>query len=520
MLDVGSSQNASVHLLITKDLYAKYLALSHCWGGISHTRTTKDSLERHQKGVDISILSKTAQDAIHITRELGVRYLWIDSLCIVQDDKEDWLREARCMASVYEGAYCTIAATAAKDGTMGCYVPREAQTLVCLPCQPEDLDAGNMYFGVPDENAVEELLKGPLNSRAWVLQERLFSRRTIHFAADQVYWECDNMFVGENGIASRRSGVDHGFWTTRSLLYCVLEGILGSERMPRLSTPRPKDDFPFTKKEFYTIWAQLVRDYSRCGLTKDTDKLPALLSLSTELGKLIPDEYHEGHWFIRPLPLTVPFFFLSSLLWKTEGGAFLTKPALHRAPSWSWASLNGPLDWADMFFFQLVGVMHPGEYYLDVSAFQMWKPAGLPASEALLLSGLMSRVSLCNACHPTQNPSQQCSACIYFRQSSRQCEWCELPREQKQISLINDVGSRIAGTFVYDVTAVQPKEFWLLPIYCRRMGKDVPLICYVLLLEEVGGQKKAGVVFRRIGMGHVEDEKVITGGKKRFLVLI
>ncbi len=151
------------------------------------------------KGIRISDLSKNFQEAIYVTRQLGVNYLWVDSLCIVQDDHEDWDLEARRMAAIYEGAYCTIAATAAKDGTGGFFVPHQAQNLVRLPCRPNDEYSGHIYFGTKDKSAVKRMFQGPLNARGWVLQEHIFSRRLIHFAADQTYWECDKHFRCEDG---------------------------------------------------------------------------------------------------------------------------------------------------------------------------------------------------------------------------------------------------------------------------------------------------------------------------------
>jgi hypothetical protein len=74
--------------------------------------------------IDIAELPKTFQDAIEISRRLDIRFLWIDSLCIIQDSKEDWLKESVIMGDIYQHAYCNIAATAAPDGRTGCFLER------------------------------------------------------------------------------------------------------------------------------------------------------------------------------------------------------------------------------------------------------------------------------------------------------------------------------------------------------------------------------------------------------------
>jgi hypothetical protein len=230
-----------VSLFISNGESARYVALSHCWGGASIIQTTMSLLEEFQQHIKYEHLSKTIQDAVHVTRELGIRYLWVDSLCIVQDDDKDWYREAKTMASVYEGAYCTIAATAAKDGTKGLFLPRPPQNLVEVPCDPTDPTSGGMYLGVKDETSVTGLFFGPLNSRAWVRQEHLFSRRTIHFASEQVYWECDKHLLAEDNEATADPTLgplgiitSHATLERRSCLYQKL-----SQPMKTLSGPSP-----------------------------------------------------------------------------------------------------------------------------------------------------------------------------------------------------------------------------------------------------------------------------------------
>lgn len=180
--------------LITIPEHVHYIALSHCWGVLpdqqrSQWLTTRHNVaDRFDNGLSVDILPKTFRDAITVTRELGQRYLWIDSLCILQNDIDDWEIEAGKMQAVFRNAYCTIAATSAEDSTQGFLErpPRTSDSWVRIPCSP----GSGIFVTTFVDNFEEDVLGGYLNKRAWVLQERALSRRTIHFTDRQTYWEC------------------------------------------------------------------------------------------------------------------------------------------------------------------------------------------------------------------------------------------------------------------------------------------------------------------------------------------
>jgi hypothetical protein len=204
----------------------------------------------------VSDLTRTLQDAIHLVQRLGLRYLWVDSLCIVQNDEEDWLREAGRMAAVYEGSYLTIAASASKDGAGGCFVNQETQSLIRVPCNTTDPSKDHMYFGVrKDDHPARRLFDGPLHNLAWVLQEHLFARRTVQFAEDQIYWECDKYLIGQDRTDGR--GIVELEVPMRSLLVCILGGFLGPECMPHLVKSPPQEKFD--RADSYSWWANLVK---------------------------------------------------------------------------------------------------------------------------------------------------------------------------------------------------------------------------------------------------------------------
>ena len=179
----------------------KYIALSHCWGELpikdkKQFCTTQDNISQRLGGFSISDLPKTFQDAVKVTRELYIPYLWIDSLCIIQyeDNKEDWKRESSRMENVFSLAYCTIAATSAAHSKAG-FLERNVSADYVLT---QDASGRRFYICTSMDDFNNDVEKAQLNTRAWVMQERVLSRRTIHFSNNQTYWECGEGVYCEN----------------------------------------------------------------------------------------------------------------------------------------------------------------------------------------------------------------------------------------------------------------------------------------------------------------------------------
>ena len=179
----------------------KYIALSHCWGELpikdkKQFCTTQNNIDQRLEGFSISDLPKTFQDAVKVTRELRVPYLRIDSLCIIQygDNKEDWKRESRRMEKVFSSAYCTIAATSAVHSKAG-FLKRNVNTEYI---RVQDALSRRFYICTSIDDFNNDVEEAQLNTRAWVMQERVLSRRTIHFSNNQTYWECGEGVYCEN----------------------------------------------------------------------------------------------------------------------------------------------------------------------------------------------------------------------------------------------------------------------------------------------------------------------------------
>lgn len=352
------------HLHVSKPgQRGRYLALSHCWGGSAPLTTTKAGLPLLTERILFDQLPQTFADAFQVALALGVEYLWIDSLCIIQDSPEDWAREAGHMAAVYENAYLVISADAAENCQAGflsaparkigpsAAVPlnwngvhwdicvREKGSLMRqLPVHgwhPQlrivraaitdnimSTESAVLFDGSPkeDDGVMPKELKPisgisttRLSTRGWVMQERLLSTRTLHFGPAELGWECRARIACEctaTSIRTRRGAA-------------LMKGAV------------ERGD-----------WEKLVKEYTRTQLSVRTDRLPALGGLAMvferEKGLQGGEGYIAGLWRGN---------LGGGLLWHLSDSAVvdhIVAPSLGRdyAPSWSWASRAAPVQYA------------------------------------------------------------------------------------------------------------------------------------------------------------------------------
>lgn len=198
VIDVGKDLNSdTVCVRETRDMTdreiqskeGRYIALSHRWGDQgSNPRfcATPDNIAALRKGINVGHLPATFKDAVIVTRELGIRYLWIDSLCIIQGPHGDWNDQAKRMEDVFSSAYCVIAASCATGTGDGFLKPRLARE--CVPLTTHT--GAQIHVCQAIDDFEDHVIKGELNKRGWVLQERALAHRTIHFTKEQTYWEC------------------------------------------------------------------------------------------------------------------------------------------------------------------------------------------------------------------------------------------------------------------------------------------------------------------------------------------
>ena len=299
-----------------------YAALSHCWGQTGYFTTMKASLQTHASGINVADLPRTFQDAVLWVRQLGMRYLWIDSLCICQDDKEEWARESAKMASLYSNAYLTIAADSARDDTDGfCTRAAKRQFVPIEFTTPEGSHKQILAFLIPSVKAFLdrehlELRDEPLTKRAWALQERFMSMRLLHFGSDQLYYECNENFLSEDGF--RTVGRYNSIF------------------------PGPKATYyPISRESqhsaHHALWYKILEDFTRRELTVRSDRLPALSGLARVFEARIGAKYVAGLWSNA---------LIEGLAWTPFGRQhhrLFSEPRPLFAPSWSWASYYAPL---------------------------------------------------------------------------------------------------------------------------------------------------------------------------------
>ncbi|KAK0622703.1 heterokaryon incompatibility protein-domain-containing protein [Immersiella caudata] len=294
---------------------APYLTLSHCWGPPEKRpfSTTRSNLQNHiETGIQVSSLPTTFRDAIHITRQLDIRYLWIDSLCIVQDDEADWIAESEKMGTIYHHAALTIAASDAQDSTEGCFVADRSDTAyqnaTTAKFAMQRGKHGNFFktcfSHVPVSPSSEPYLS-PLGHRAWACQEWYLSRRVIFCTKAGFAWKCREAEHNERGR------------------YIAMN-----------------EDVE---------WEHLMERYSETHLTRETDRLIALRGIANLLGGLRDREgqvYNFGHWIGGDDTAIMLCWMAKQHVSELDGKG---PPGV---PSWSWASIAGAkLFWRTQYQF-------------------------------------------------------------------------------------------------------------------------------------------------------------------------
>ena len=309
-----------------------YTTLSHRWATLETTRLTKSSYCTFSEVcIPLGDLPLKYQHAISYTKRLGIRYIWIDSLCIIQDSEEDWVKEASRMGQVYSNSYCNIAATAS-SGDGGLFHNRDPTSISSCKVRPQwdGLDRGVHYCGIRGE-FFNEVLTVPLNTRGWVLQERFLAPRVLHFGLNQLFWECSQSSASE----MFPEGLNHWISTLDNKQYWAL-----NERLEFPQTETQKDyskRYYYKPKIYYRDWQDSVRLYSRCRLTVASDKLAAISGIARLIHDLLggKDVYLAGLWKNE----LILFLYWEVLTKPSE----TTRVEPYRAPSWSWASLDAPV---------------------------------------------------------------------------------------------------------------------------------------------------------------------------------
>ncbi|EGO54152.1 hypothetical protein NEUTE1DRAFT_13510, partial [Neurospora tetrasperma FGSC 2508] len=254
------------------------------------------------KGLPLDSMPRLFQDTISVACSLGVQYLWIDSLCIFQDkdDKTDWAHEASLMDKVYSHSYCNISAADAENCSWSLFNARDPHSI-----NPETLtldivsdEIGGMipvqFYVYNCDFWFEQVSTALVNKRAWVLQERILAPRVLHFGERQLMWECcekDAAEVFPHGLHPELAASGNVRFKSFNLEL---------DQVARL------------------LWNRIIWKYTGCDISRSEDKLIACSGIAKRFESLLQDTYVAGIWLGPGL-----------------------RPGVYRAPSWSWASIDG-----------------------------------------------------------------------------------------------------------------------------------------------------------------------------------
>lgn len=330
IIAVGSLPDFSdVKLCCLSDLERdfSYVTLSHCWGPSGLEMKLTAPVEKSLKErIPWDSLPKTFRDAILITRTLqnafGIKYIWIDALCTLQDSPGDWDKEASNMADIYRYSFCNLAACVGIDSHSGLLWRRDPCWEHSCVVEAAIEDSTASFYKIENRMSFKTSVQTSiLETRAWVLQEVLLAPRVLYFTPHQWVWECATLCASEMapndtliGSPNKHMSFDAPF--------------IQSETVHEQSNPLGAD------YRLYRIWMNTVNLYTSRKLTEARDKLVAISGLAKQMHAMlhVKDEYIAGLWG-RNLIL--------HMLWRISYGQRATRPQPYCAPTWSWASVDG-----------------------------------------------------------------------------------------------------------------------------------------------------------------------------------
>lgn len=321
--------------------HPRYVALSYCWGDTQseQVKTTKANLQHRHDATNLSEFPQTIKDAIQVCRSLGFHYIWIDALCIVQDNDREIASEIAKMGSIYQGAALTIGAASAANSTEGFLQDRTFEQaygkLFRIPyCHKQDnhTTRGSVFLS---ELPISDEYQEPLDKRGWTMQEDMLSLRLLRFGSKQTTWRCPTYPGGINidgGSCPIRENEDPDF--------DVHDPSRNSEVRSRML-----EDGALALSNVYGSWQKNIERYTLRKLSKASDRLPACAALAenfSEIMGLQASDYLGGLW--KPdLPMQLLWYRLE--LPDVPVVDLLTCSG----PTWSWASLNAPVVFFERF---------------------------------------------------------------------------------------------------------------------------------------------------------------------------
>jgi len=319
-----------------------YVALSYVWGGVPQFRTIKsnlsDLLNQYSLRKIQNSIANVIRDAAAVVAEMQIQYLWVDSLCIIQDDATFKHSQISAMAVIYNRATATIIAASGKDANAN---------LSMTGSNKEIWDLSREGTRGPELAILNKINKSCYNRRGWTYQERLLSRRRIYFYEGKVYFECGAGFYGEQSVLDLKeipwSNTSH-FKTVHPRIYDI--NIPSSKDQPNYRARLHRDIWPmhmnFDSWDIgFKFWREVVEEFSTKDLTFERDAFDACLGVFTAF-----ETYSE--WPIL-YGLPIPLFHIA-LLWipirgsspsRRTGKQDHEQSEIDVFPSWSWIGWTG-----------------------------------------------------------------------------------------------------------------------------------------------------------------------------------
>lgn len=312
---IEAKNKSRIQLVEPRSIRARYIALSYCWGPVSPTTylTNAATFQARKSGIEFPDLPPLFQDVVKTARALGIEYIWIDRLCIIQGDPEDFDTQAPKMGEIYGRATLSIAAASATTENDSIYAPREDKWMSVEHrtgfngASSIKIRSRRLWSRLGTEKKGGDY--GRISTRAWVWQERLLAARTVFFTPGGLKFEC------------RRHSVWEGYG----------EGRRGNSWSNQLDTIT------------YSSWPKLIEEFTGRNISRPSDRIPAIVAVAKRVQRA---KNWTPCWGLWANNLILGLGWAPKTIKSQDGGHDCRPNEGRYAPTWSWASVDGPIDYA------------------------------------------------------------------------------------------------------------------------------------------------------------------------------
>ncbi|KAK0618885.1 heterokaryon incompatibility protein-domain-containing protein [Immersiella caudata] len=463
--------------LVSRDTAAdmtKYATLSYCWGNSLPLRTTRETLPHFRDEIPPDLIPPTWADAIRIARAVRIPYIWIDALCIVQDDEVEWQREVGHMADIYQGSFLTIAAVQAADSSEGCFpshASRPQDNDLFFRMRPDDATGHRSFVRAYTGSIRNRAIDAPLSNRGWTLQEQILSPRLLHCMQPEMHWQCRAGYQTEGGI-------------TIPLSNMLMQG-------RSLTVPH---GLPVGDPSYGDAWRNIVGGYSHRDFTYPRDRIPAFAGITRYYSLLLDDVPLLGLWrksFARDL----------SFMRSTDPSEVFSNL---RLPSWSWFACPG-----SVFYGFWGGYQPEDEPVIDALSLLSWDVQweGVPLASQVRSAHVI-----------VMGPVREIRIVPFELGNRHKPPYLQVFDEDLKQTATSRFPWRCAGEFDAGRVTTPGTYLCLLLFHTKRTEKALEVF---LILEPTETESGEEVKFRRVGVAKITgDSPTFDLGNTRSLTLV